>query len=168
MLHISILPPPGDRHQSDLPSRNCSRPCARPRCQSPVRDHSQREMNCSPPQLKRAHEIAYPYAESLGNPPQRRKAQKGLVFAIANLNKGLICLLEHLFRTTCAVSRRLIPRIEVIPEIFSQFFERFVLVPASCGQEPIYDDPFEHKARLFMNPRQDLILTHTQTLGERL
>ena len=96
-----------------------------------VRDHSQREMNCSLPQLKRVHEIAYPYAESLGNPPRRMKAHAGLFSAIANLSKGLICLLKHLPRTAYVVSGRLISRAEVILEIFSQFFERFVLVPAS-------------------------------------
>jgi hypothetical protein len=96
------------------------------------------------------------------------KAHTGLFSAIANLSKRLICLLKHLPRTACVVSGRLIPRTEAILETFSQFFERFGLVPTSHSQEAIYDDQFEHKARPFMNPRQDLILTHTQTPGARL
>lgn len=52
-----------------------------------VRNHSQRETNCSLPQLKRVHEIASPYAESLGNPQRRMKAHTGLFSGIANSGK---------------------------------------------------------------------------------
>jgi len=133
-----------------------------------VGDHLQHEPNCSPPQSKPVREIVYSYAESLGNPQHRRKADRRSASTTANLSKGLICLLKHLSRMTCAVSRRLIPRTDVMLEIFLQIFEGFVPIPASHGQEPIYGDSLEHKARPFMNPRRDLILIHTQTPRARL